>query len=433
VKDEEGKVVGDGETLEFETDAEFEEDQFVLVNKLYDGTVKAVVDAESELGTVTRVKYATDPAVMATITADGVKYGQNVKYVGEDPEVKADYDLWFDLYGNIIMVTDPEADDAATAWGVITAIKWVDKNDVLENGYAKANIITMDGDDEAMAGVELVYDETNDTALDYAYDDATGAYADGNVATSTQANKAGWTDILLQYEVNKDGSYDIAAKAQESDLDTIIAGTKNIVADGEGFARTNSKTVYLVKTMEGKKAVYTSYTGFKNVPSMEDVKNVQYVTKKGYVSFMYVDATAATFLGESDLVYFVSTDVIGWDNDLEWFEGYVGTDNVEFFTEEVDDLGLSTGLFEVKYDSEGVVIKVEAKGTYMDSIDFCDGDVMEDWNSDKLVDSIDVSNATFYKFNKKGAVVNATYKDVDSTVIVVLDKKGDAEIVYCMD
>ena len=251
-----------------------------------------------------------------TTIVGGVTYKDADKFFVGDDEWNATktWNVYTDTYGNIIGLVEYVAPNTYV-YGVITAAKWVDTNSLLDQGYGLTNIVKMDA--TTMANTILKQSITG-TGLKNISSSANigGKFAEATMSETTQYNGE-WLDKLAEYTLNADGSYNLTRVADTvTGAQNIKTGVANLwVAGGNAYA-TNDYTVYLVKTAAN---TYTSYTGYKNVPSMNNV-TVQVLepsAANAYTTYVFVDATNASYDGAAGYVWFTkdleASDAIGYN------------------------------------------------------------------------------------------------------------------------
>ena len=123
--------------------------------------------------------------------------------------------------------------------------------------------------------------------------------ADGDVATTTLS------DLKNHYVTytEKDGKYEVTAKTTEAGkYGDIKKGESTIFSD----VQASNKTIFIVK----KSGTYTTYTGIKNVPSMNVASGKAFVYMDSSVAkIVYITDSATT--SNEDQVFIYSTDVKG--------------------------------------------------------------------------------------------------------------------------
>ena len=237
-------------------------------------------------------------AETATIGNTSYKWAEQY-HLGNHGTNNTTYVVYTDTYGNLIGLAIPAT---VYNYGVISKMAWVNSYQPLVPSYAAADLMMMNGTPVKSA---VMYGTTAGTFSGVAAP-ALGVYADRKVSTDV-ANNLEYYKNLYQYTVNADGKYVITAVGTELTAQTIQTNVTNTW----GTAATNDYTVYLVETLDASgNSVYNSYTGYKTVPSMGNV-DVSYMvgTDGHYVTYAYVDATAATYAGET-LVTWIGDDTV---------------------------------------------------------------------------------------------------------------------------
>ncbi len=310
-------TTGVAKTFSFLTGTKaYTKDAYALVT-MADGVVKSA--AEIAPAATAKGTYWLNTAAGQTTIVGGVTYNDaNKFFVGQNTwDATKTWNVYTDTFGNIIGLIEYVAPNTYV-YGVISALKWVDTNDLLNSGYVLSNLVEMNA--QPKASVILKANALVTGSPDYFHSSgaAAGVYANETVSESTQYNGA-YLDTLFQYTLNADGSYNITNKAGVvTGKQSIKTGVANLWTDGTNAMATNDNTVYLVKTGTAAAPVYTTYTGYKTVPSMNnvDVQFLKAATAAGvYTDYVFVNAIGATYDGNKGFVWFTkdleATDAIG--------------------------------------------------------------------------------------------------------------------------
>ena len=228
--------------------ADFEDEDYVLVTiaaedekKADTQYVESIVKAEKVTATVT--SYTVDDSV----TAGGTKYGYNATFEPDNKyNIKDEYDLYLDTYGNVIYTDGVSADDdvvyisQAVKDGKLTSSKVIAAALFLDGSYKE---ITLNKDPNGDK-YKTLFD-----GVGYTFDE-------------------GW----YSFKEKSGGSYDLTKKLNSKD-DATTAGQKITEKDSikvNGY-RATSKTQFIVTGAldESGKA----YTGIKNVPAITNSSN----------------------------------------------------------------------------------------------------------------------------------------------------------------
>ena len=296
-------------TLNYETDEKFEDDAYVLYTYAA-GEVQSVVVAEKVSGDLSTY------TVGKNLTVAGTKYDYSKnKVVPASYSTKSDYDVYLDAYGYAIYVDEQEfiSSDYAFVLNAVGETALVNNN--------RAELLFTDGTTKKV-----------DTKKDYS---STGTDLIGNFVT---------------YKV-KDGEYELKAVtstmpvAANANFD-LDRGTAKIKLNNSDVVYANSKTIFLVKTLDNHNdATYKAYTGIANVPSVTadgtNTVSAQYY-KKGtdsMVTLMYINAGHADVSTSSkDVTFLAGKSVSGkiTDSDDNTFYTYNAVVNGTITTVKVD-------------------------------------------------------------------------------------------------
>lgn len=276
-------------------DFDYKKNDMVLVNVNVKDTTKS--DILGVASTVTSAQVAYDALAETSKFADGT-YNWACQYnLGKVGTNGITYVVYFDQYGNMI---GQEIPATIYSYGVITEAAWTNSYQPLTPAYAAANLMMMDA--TAQTGKVLSKIGTQDFRRTLV---APTTVVGGELNDDILQNGVYYTN-LYQFTTAADGSYSISAVGTYVSKANISANYPNVF----GTCSTNDYTVYLVKTVENGVAKFNTYTGYKNVPSMNNVA-ISYFQNNGFVTYAFVDATKATYTGETSFMFIVDDAVDG--------------------------------------------------------------------------------------------------------------------------
>lgn len=276
-------------------DFDYKKNDMVLVNVNVKDTTKS--DILGVASTVTSAQVAYDALAETSKFADGT-YNWACQYnLGKVGTNGITYVVYFDQYGNMI---GQEIPATIYSYGVITEAAWTNSYQPLTPAYAAANLMMMDA--TAQTGKVLSKIGTQDFRRTLV---APTTVVGGELNDDILQNGVYYTN-LYQFTTAADGSYSISAVGTYVSKANISANYPNVF----GTCSTNDYTVYLVKTVENGVAKFNTYTGYKNVPSMNNVA-ISYFQNNGFVTYAFVDATKATYTGETSFMFIVDDTVDG--------------------------------------------------------------------------------------------------------------------------
>ena len=279
-------------------DFDYKKGDMVLVNVNVKDTTKS--DILGIASTVTSAQVAYDALAETTKFADGT-YNWACQYnLGKVGTNGITYVVYFDQYGNMI---GQEIPATIYSYGVITEAAWTNSYQPLTPAYAAANLMMMD----ATAQTGKVLSKIGEVAFSRTL--VAPMAVDGSLNDDILQNGVYYTN-LYQFTTAADGSYSISKVGTYVNKANISANYPNMF----GTASTNDYTVYLVKTVENGVAKFNTYTGYKNVPSMNDVA-ISYFQSNGFVTYAFVDATEATYAGDTSFM-FIGDAVVDGKNGL---------------------------------------------------------------------------------------------------------------------
>lgn len=276
-------------------DFDYKKGDMVLVNVNSKDLTKS--DILGVASTVTSAQVAYDNMAKTTKFADGT-YNWACQYnLGKVGTNGITYVVYFDQYGNMI---GQEVPATIYSYGVITEAAWTNSYQPLTPAYAAANLMMMD----ATAQTGKVLSKIGQVAFNRILT-APQSIDRGELNDDILQNGVYYTN-LYQFTTAADGSYSISAVGTYVSKANISANYPNVF----GTCSTNDYTVYLVKTVENGVAKFNTYTGYKNVPSMNNVA-ISYFQNNGFVTYAFVDATKATYTGETAFMFIVDDAVDG--------------------------------------------------------------------------------------------------------------------------
>ncbi|MBR5533912.1 MAG: S-layer homology domain-containing protein [Ruminiclostridium sp.] len=369
-------------------------------------------------GELTAYNNTTKTSTIGGTTYDwALKFGMG--FVGETGKT---YDVYVDFYGNVIGIKEPAT---VYSYGVITKMAWADSYLPLDDAQAYANIM----DFTASAENNVVMDNYKGMDFTGINTDAV-ATAAPQVSTDADNNKI-YYDYAFQFKTLSDGSKAVTASGTRVAGVDIEKAVSNLFA---AKAATNDNTVYLVKTGNVDDGyTYTSYTGYKTVPSMENV-TVTYFAADNYVTYIFVDATKATFTGTTVLANIANDGIDGQEGTLNIYYMYIDGKHVaQTCAKTLAQVGYNAGpgLYEVSFDADGVIVAVKDAATVTDLLqsvnDVIDytGTVIENESV-----AINCTGAPVYVRAADYSVTVGTDADIvaGSNVIAVMNDAGDMAV-----
>ena len=272
-------------------DFDYKKDDMVLVNVNNKDVTKS--DILGVASTVTSAQVAYDNLAETTKFADGT-YNWACKYtLGKVGTNGITYVVYFDQYGNMI---GQEVPATIYSYGVITEAAWTNSYQPLTPAYAAANLMMMDATAQTGKVLSKIWVRNNPVAFNRVLGTPQSIWS-GELNDDIRQNSVYYTN-LYKFTTAADGSYSIAEVGTPVESANISANYPNVF----GTASTNDYTVYLVKTVENGVAKFNTYTGYKNVPSMNNVA-ISYFQNSGFVTYAFVDATKATYTGETSFMF----------------------------------------------------------------------------------------------------------------------------------
>lgn len=230
---------------------------------------------------------------------------------------------------------------------------WVDDNGnvvhfLVTDASASANYVVLIS--EATSGFTvqgLVVDTTGAAKI------VTISTVDGVAATGAEtANK------FYSYIVNSDGSYALYSATNTNTADAAISN----VALFDGTHVGDSTTKFIVpNTLLGGTSGYTVYTGVANAPAFDATTDTNAMIFNGVAKYVFIYSGVSAAAPTTNNVYFVNaaayTHVAATATTPEYYE-FAAIVNGSATTVKLTAAGfatVSTGLFGVKYDSNGYI------------------------------------------------------------------------------
>ena len=289
-----------------------------------------------------------------------------------------------------------------------------------------------DGDwNEDTYVAEVVYADGTSEVVDI--DEESFAYVDGKGDNDAKVFTYNYNDDDEVYELSPvKGATDKGAASIEKGKTSIVKADSD---DDERLATTNSKTVYVIIELDGKKLDDANvYTGYRNVKSM-DVTSCYVVADGGAAE--YVFAIFGSDTGDEDLIYVAgaseSDDLID-DADLGEYYTYNAIVNGEIVEIMTKDKGYD-GLYNTyTTNSDDIYTKLEKKN--VDAVTTDEGVKFE--RAEDEVITIDgeafayAEDVAVYVIDEDGNItegsINRNYSDV--TIIYTTNDDGEVVNVY---
>lgn len=408
-------------------DFDYKKNDMVLVNVNVKDTTKS--DILGVASTVTSAQVAYDALAETSKFADGT-YNWACQYnLGKVGTNGITYVVYFDQYGNMI---GQEVPATIYSYGVITEAAWTNSYQPLTPAYAAANLMMMD----ATAQTGKVLSKIGQVAFNRILT-APQSIDRGELNDDILQNGVYYTN-LYQFTTAADGSYSISAVGTYVSKANISANYPNVF----GTCSTNDYTVYLVKTVENGVAKFNTYTGYKNVPSMNNVA-ISYFQNNGFVTYAFVDATKATYTGETAFMFIVD-DAVDGKNGLNnsyyvYVDGQLTVKDVAY-KQTLADVGfVGRDVYQVETNLAGEITKVTpyaqiaaSKKVTFDAVKGDDGNAI--WGTVAGADATyNCTNAKYYLISGT-TLTEIAYTDVvtDGTAPAwcLLDGNGYIAAVY---
>lgn len=408
-------------------DFDYKKGDMVLVNVNSKDLTKS--DILGVASTVTSAQVAYDNMAKTTKFADGT-YNWACQYnLGKVGTNGITYVVYFDQYDNMI---GQEVPATIYSYGVITEAAWTNSYQPLTPAYAAANLMMMD----ATAQTGKVLSKIGQVAFNRILT-APQSIDRGELNDDILQNGVYYTN-LYQFTTAADGSYSISAVGTYVSKANISANYPNVF----GTCSTNDYTVYLVKTVENGVAKFNTYTGYKNVPSMNNVA-ISYFQNNGFVTYAFVDATKATYTGETAFMFIVD-DAVDGKNGLNnsyyvYVDGQLTVKDVAY-KQTLADVGfVGRDVYQVETNLAGEITKVTpyaqiaaSKKVTFDAVKGDDGNAI--WGTVAGADATyNCTNAKYYLISGT-TLTEIAYTDVvtDGTAPAwcLLDGNGYIAAVY---
>ena len=397
--------------------ADFEDEDYVLVtiaaedkDKASTQYVESIVKAEKVTATVT--SYTVDDSV----TAGGTKYSYNATFEPDNKyNIKDEYDLYLDTYGNVIYTDGVSADDD------VVYISQIAKDGKLTSSKVIGAALFLDG---SYKEITLNKDVANDKKFK--------DYQPSEVETFNESG-IGW----YSFKEKSNGSYDLTKKigaAVEESTENKITEKDSIKVNG---VRATSKTQFIVTGAldESGKA----YTGIKNVPAITnastgDKAEVSIVMDGHYAKYVLIvlnDAKDKSTAKSGDLVYILESaptdETVNEDEDTIYtydaiVNGKVTSVDINSDADVVGAKGaVEIGLYEdVVYTDKVITDMTKAEA---DDNDF---DKCEDYTIEKYTQDVKVTQkGSVVTFKDDSAATGNGYYLADNAKIMVVTVKAD--------
>ena len=420
----------------------------VIFTMAWNGTdydIKTVTACEPVVAAVTEYTVPTGQGE-GSVTAGGETYSYNYTYVNNTRtyELKDDYKLYLDMYGNVIYAEGVEAE------GNYFFVTEYVRQSGLKNGQVVADIYTLDGANET-----VTLNKVNNTAV-------------ANMVIPTVNNPI---NQWYSFREKTTGKYDITYKTTVGG--TFGADTAKAIENGKGgmqiptvgTVRVTNATIFIINDKNDNVKVYT---GIKNVPTIDadgtsaDKTSIYAMVDGNYAKFVFVDLGNGHVKGSknSDMVYFLKAtreDDYSQDVDDNTYYTYKAILNGEEKKVKVEaSVPVAVGLFtDVVYSNPGYIdgiatltyANTHGAGAYAD--DFTvetivaqtlkrSGDVLT--TADNTVSFYLADGATAIIIKADGSIdtttsarsLSSTYKTtaLTATVTAVLNADGEATTLY---
>ena len=420
----------------------------VIFTMAWNGTdydIKTVTVCEPVVAAVTEYTVPTAQGE-GSVTAGGETYSYNYTYTNNTRtyELKDDYKLYLDMYGNVIYADGVEAE------GNYFFVTEYVRQSGLKNGQVVADIYTLDGANET-----VTLNKVNNTAV-------------ANMVIPTVNNPI---NQWYSFREKTSGKYDITYKTTVGG--TFGADTAKAIENGKGgmqiptvgTVRVTNATIFIINDKNDNVKVYT---GIKNVPTIDadgtsaDKTSIYAMVDGNYAKFVFVDLGNGHVKGSknSDMVYFLKAtreDDYSQDVDDNTYYTYKAILNGEEKKVKVEaSVPVAVGLFtDVVYSNPGYIdgittlnyANTHGAGAYAD--DFTvenivaqtlkrSGDVLT--TADNTVSFYLADGATAIIIKANGDIdtttsarsLSSTYKTtaLTATVTAVLNADGEATTLY---
>ena len=292
----------------------FKDEDYVLVT-VADGVVQSIALAEKVTAAVT--EYVEED----TVTAGGKEYSYSAKCGSVDEtdyDLKEEYDLYLDSYGNVLYADGVEAEGS-----YVYISEFAKSGGLSTNGKVLAYAYFLDGTED-----EITLNKVAGSKVQ------AGDVSGSGASSTVDGNATGW----YRYSLKESGKYDLKTI---SDLATVTVSSGDDITDysanGTEIAsssfRGNSSTKFIVVDADGD---VSAYTGIKNVADTVAGTGavVRLVTDGGsYAKYVFIDVGAGgTVKGgsnSSDLIFLMKYDKTGTDSDSDEYYRYKAIVNGE--------------------------------------------------------------------------------------------------------
>ena len=344
-----------------------------------------------------------------TLTLDGAVYTVGTAVYGavassiavDFPNTDKNYNYYVDQYGFVV-----ESDAVAT-----------------ETKYAVVNqIIATSGLTEGIKAELAFSDGTVEEVVVKDIFEADGT-TDITITATTAATVEDCEGMVFTYSV-KDDKYTLTAatyvNGTRDNTDATLTGTDGDYASQKGqptvagVGTVYNDTKFLVKTLSGTDEVFTAYTGFKSIPTVQygDTESVvvDYATKDGRVSFVYIDATIAYGMSSSsdkgDIVYITSakftTERIDDDTTIYHYAAIInGVEGTLTTTDDAANALLTVGLYKATV-VEGDYVKTlvaQSAGNFVANDDYKAFASLTQANCTDAKEGVITVNSTTYTYD----------------------------------
>ncbi len=365
-------------------------------------TVQAVTPVKAAVTEYTVGNNAGD----GSVTAGGTTYSYNATYNDNTRtyELKDEYNLYLDPFGNVIWADGVEAEG-----NYFFVTEYAKNGNLNKNAKVEAYVYTLEGKDNTVTLNKV----------------------DGVKATTNNHSYNSWAS----YRLKDDGKYDITTKTTVGGK--FAVATAKAIENGKGgmtlpnasTVRVTNATIFVVNDSNDNVKVYT---GIKNVPTIDAGTTTSiYAMKDGnYAKFVFVDLGNGHTKGgnNSDVLYILK-------NSRE--------DN---YSQDVDDNTYYTykailNGTETKVKVESTVLSIASQGLYTDVVyssnNYIDDAVMLNTHNTAAgaayEDDFDVANIND-TLERKGDVLTTSANDVSfylasGAQAIVIKANGDIDTI----
>lgn len=308
----------------FEGYEAFEEDQWILACAAFEVEgedendynhmifAKAATLVTGKIDAIKGSKYRINGTYYAEELTGTVKIGDegtwaldaagNLAAVVEAPEVKSSD------YAYIYRVVKEEIKDAVNAEGVVV------EGDVIYTVYVAL-------EDGSKASYPVVVENNKIEGIEDALNFGEGTIAD--------------LGIVVAYEINKDGEFEVATATTEPETMTISASKDSAVAATGIFSTSETKYIFVKEDVEEKTIVVEVVTGYKNV-NIEDKSAQVILNDDNEIVTAWIGDFAADLEADTTVLYAILADDDAVETEDE--------DGVKYYTYDVFVDGVATTL-----------------------------------------------------------------------------------------